>query len=209
MATISFINTIDDYREMEQPTVYEENGIKFPVLNPVMVHHSLVQANDYNPNHVAKDKMKLLKTSIKENGFCFGIVAIFDGEIEKFVIVDGDHRNQITGEGWLNLTYKPLIILPHTMDKRLAATVQFNKARGVHRIDGNAELVKRMADLGVDEKDICKQLGMDADEVLRLKRTKKIADVYAGIEYSASWEVETDDIAKDFSPALEPEITEK
>jgi len=188
---IKFINTIEDYQSMEMPTVYEENGIKFPVLNPIMVHHSLVQANDYNPNHVAKDKMKLLKTSIVANGFCFGIVSIFDAKIGKFIIVDGDHRNQITSKDWLNLTYKPLIVLPHPMDKRLAATVQFNKARGVHRIDGNADLVKRMIDLGVAEKDICRELGMEADEVLRLKRTKRIADVYKELDFSPAWEPES------------------
>lgn len=187
---VYFIDTIEQYYKVPIYDVYEENGITFPVLYPTMVHYSLVQANDYNPNHVAKDKMKLLETSIIDNGFAFGIYAIFDPEIEKFIIVDGDHRNQITGPNWLKLTYKPLIISRHSMDKRLAATVQFNKARGVHRIDGNAELVKKMVDLGVEDIKICKALGMDADEMLRLKRTKKIADVYKNLHYSNSWEIE-------------------
>ena len=187
---IYFIDTIEQYLSVPVYKVYEEKGIKFPVLYPTMVHNSLVQANDYNPNHVAKDKMQLLKTSIVNNGFCFGIVSIFDAEIEKFVIIDGDHRNQITGADWLKLTYKPLIILSHSIEQRLPATVQFNKARGVHRIDGNAELVKRMSDLGIDDYQICKTLGMDADEVLRLRRTKKIADVYKDLNYSNSWEIQ-------------------
>ena len=67
------INTIDDFHKWkDSQCVYEEKGIKFPVLNAVLVHHSLIQPNDYNPNHVAKDKMQLLKTSIVENGFAFG-----------------------------------------------------------------------------------------------------------------------------------------
>lgn len=187
---IYFVDSVEDVLSLPKKIVYEENNIKYPVLNPIMVHKNLVQANDYNPNYVAKDKMKLLETSIVDNGFCFGIVAIFDKEIEKFIIIDGDHRNIITNESWLNLEYKPIIYLEHSMEQRLAATVQFNKARGVHRIEGNAELVKRLVDLGENDVEICKVLGVDADELLRLKRTKKIAEVYKNVEYSNSWNVE-------------------
>lgn len=75
------------------------------------------------------------------------------------------------------------------MEKRLAATVQFNKARGVHKIDLNAELVKRMVELGMEDYDICRKLGIDADEFLRLKRNVKIAEIYKDLEFSNSWEV--------------------
>ncbi|WP_221404008.1 ParB N-terminal domain-containing protein [Cruoricaptor ignavus] len=186
---VPFIDTVEDFLQLQEQEIYNEKGIDFPVLYPKMVHKSLVEANDYNPNYVAKDKMKLLKISIEENGFCFGIISIFDYEKRKFVIVDGDHRNQITGEKWLKLNYKPLIVLNHSMDKRLAATMQFNKARGVHRIEGNAELVQRMLNEGVEEIVICKTLGIDADEFLRLKRLRKIADVYIDREFSKSWEI--------------------
>lgn len=184
------INTVEEFLEWkETQSMYEENGIKFPVLNAVLVHKDMIQPNDYNPNHVAKDKLKLLETSIVQNGFAFGIVAIFDFSIQKFVIIDGYHRDLITGKDWLKLTYKPLVILEHDISKRLSATVQFNKARGVHRIDGNMELVKRMVDVGVTDIDICKSLGIDADELLRMKRAKKIAQVYKDREFSNSWEI--------------------
>lgn len=184
------LNTKDDFLNWkENQSIYEENGIKFPVLNAVLVHKDLIMPNNYNPNHVAKDKMELLKTSIVENGFAFGIVAIFDYDLEKFIIIDGYHRDVITGEKWLKLQYKPLVILEHSMEKRLAATVQFNKARGVHKIDLNAELVKKMVELGMEDFEICKQLGIDADEFLRLKRNVKIAEIYKDLEYSNSWEV--------------------
>lgn len=190
-ASIIKIESIADfYIWKSKQIIYEENGVKFPVLNAVLVNINLVQANDYNPNHVAKDKMELLKTSIMENGFCFGIVAILDEQIDKFVIIDGDHRNQISGNKWLKFKYVPLVILEHTMEKRLSATVQFNKARGVHKIDLNAELIKKMVNLGMDGADICKQLGIDADEFLRMKRNVKIADVYKDLNYSRSWEVD-------------------
>jgi len=182
------IDTVQDFYNMPEFEVYEENGIKFTALNAVLINRNLVQANDYNPNHVAKDKMKLLETSIIENGFCYGVVMIFDYELEMFVIIDGDHRNQIADKKWLNLKYIPGVILNHKMDKRLCATVQFNKARGVHKIDLNSELVKRLIELKVPEAEICEQLGMDADEVLRHKRNVKIADIYKDLEYSKSWE---------------------
>lgn len=182
------IDTVEDFYNMPKFEVYEENGIKFTALNAVLINRKLVQPNDYNPNHVAKDKMRLLETSIIDNGFCYGIVMIFDYEIEKFVIIDGDHRDQIAGEKWLKLKYVPGVILNHSMDKRLSATVQFNKARGVHKIDLNSELVKRMVDLKVPDETICKKLGMDPDEMLRHKRNVRIADVYKDLQYSKSWE---------------------
>lgn len=184
------IDTPKDFYNMPKFEIYEEHGIKFPALNAVLINRKLVFANDYNPNHVAKDKMKLLQTSIQENGFCFGIVMIFDYEIERFIIIDGDHRNQISGDKWLKLTYVPAVILEHSMDKRLSATVQFNKARGVHKIDGNADLLKRMVELDVSDSEIAKQLGMTADEILRLKRNKKIADIYKDLNFSNSWEAD-------------------
>jgi hypothetical protein len=188
---ISRIDTVGDFqRWREQRRVYSDRGIEFPVLNAVLVNRDLVQANDYNPNHVAKDKMELLRTSIVENGFCYGIASIFDPEINKFIIIDGDHRNQIAGAKWLNFAYVPLVIRDHPLEKRLAATVQFNKARGVHKIDLNAELVRRLIELGVSEQDICKQLGIDADELLRMKRNTKIADIYKELQFSKSWEVD-------------------
>lgn len=184
------IETKQDFLKWkDNQVIYEENGIKFPVLNAVLVNSKMILPNNYNPNHVAKDKMELLKTSIVENGFAFGIVAIFDYELEKFIIIDGYHRDIITNPKWLNLKYKPLVILDHSMEKRLAATVQFNKARGVHKIDLNAELVKRMVELGMDDYEICKQLGIDADEFLRLKRNVKIADIYKDLSFSNSWEI--------------------
>lgn len=188
---IKINNKEDFFKWQKEQSVYEENGVKFPVLNSVLVHKDMIQPNDYNPNHVNKNNMELLKTSIVENGFAFGIVSIWDEEIEKFVIIDGYHRDIITNEKWLNLTYKPLVILNHSMEKRLAATMQFNKARGVHKVDLNAELVKKMVELGMEDNDICTQLGIDADEFLRLKRNVKIAEIYKDLDYSKSWKKNT------------------
>lgn len=187
---IPFVETVADYRSLEPPQVFESGGVRFPVLYPIMVHRSLISANDWNPNHVAKDKMQLLKTSVVDNGFCFGIVSIFDDESSKFIIVDGYHRSLILGPDWLDQEFFTLIVLNHSVDKRLAATVQFNKARGVHKIDLNAELVKRMVELGVADIDICRQLGIDADELLRMKRNVKIAEIYKDMQFSKSWEVD-------------------
>lgn len=194
---IPFVRTVEEWKALPDPPLYEDNGVRFPVLFPIMVHRSLVVANDYNPNHVAKDKMELLKTSIVENGFCFGIVAIYSPDAERFIIVDGYHRSLIASESWLGLEFYPLVVLNHKMEQRLAATVQFNKARGVHKIDLNAELVKRMVELGMADIDICKQLGIEADEFLRLKRNVRIADVYKDLQFSKSWDVDGSGVEPD------------
>ena len=51
-----------------------------------------VQANDYNPNSVAKVEMGLLYTSIKHDGYTQPVVTIYDEKLDKYIIVDGFHR---------------------------------------------------------------------------------------------------------------------
>ena len=54
--------------------------IDIPCQRIQMVPRDMIQANNYNPNHVPKDKMELLKQSIIDNGFCFPIVTIWSEE---------------------------------------------------------------------------------------------------------------------------------
>jgi len=150
-------------------------------------------ANSYNPNFVPKAKMELLQHSILANGFCFPIVAIWDDEVEKFVIIDGFHRYSMGDESWLDLDYIPLVVLPHGMAQRLAATMQFNKARGVHQVDLDAELIRRLIDQGLEDEEVAVSLGIDVDTVYRYKQITGIADLFKKHDYSRSWEMVEDD----------------
>lgn len=167
--------------------------IKIPCLNTKLVPREQIQANNYNPNHVPKDKMELLKQSIIDNGFCFPIVVIWDGDLEKYVIIDGFHRFTICQKEWLDIEQVPVVVLEHDISKRMAATVQFNKARGVHQVDLDADVVKALIEQGMSELDVSQHLGIDLDTVHRYKQLTGILDLFSNVNYSASWEVGSDE----------------
>ena len=163
--------------------------IKVPCLDVKLVPRDLVQANNYNPNHVPKDKMELLKQSILDNGFCFPIVTIWSEEDGKYIIIDGFHRYTICQPEWLDIEQVPIVVLEHDISKRMAATIQFNKARGVHQVDLDADVVRSLLEQGLSEEEVSRHLGIDLDTVLRYKQMTGIVDLFKNIDYTPSWEV--------------------
>lgn len=171
----------------DYPTIKTKKGeIKLPVMCPILVPRELVVANNYNPNNVPRNNMELLETSIIDNGFCFGIVTVWDEDLSKFVIVDGFHRDTIL-KFWLEAEQIPIIVLEHTMAERMAATIQFNRARGVHSVELMGDLVQALVNQGVSDEDIAKHLGMEGEEVFRLKQITGIAELFKNQTYSKSW----------------------
>lgn len=167
-----------------------KHKISFPCLQTKLVPRDMVQANNYNPNHVSGDKMQLLKQSIIDNGFCFPIVTIWDADIEKYVIVDGFHRWTICQKQWLDIAQIPVVVLEHDITKRMTATVQFNKARGVHQVDLDAEIIRSLIQQGMSEEEISVHLGIDVETIHRYKQLTGIAEIFKTAEYSTSWEME-------------------
>ena len=161
--------------------------IPVPCAHTLLVARDLIQANNYNPNSVSRDKMRLLRQSVRDNGFCFPIVCIFDDEAGKFIIVDGFHRHSMGSPDWLDLDYIPLVVLEHDITKRMYATVQFNKARGVHQVDLDAELIRALIEQGNTEEEICEHLGIDLETVHRYKQLTGISALFAKTTYSPSW----------------------
>lgn len=162
--------------------------IKIPCLNTKMVDIDLVQANNYNPNNVPKDKMELLKQSIIDNGMCFPVVTIWSPEDEKYIIIDGFHRYTVFKD-YLNQKELPIVVLEHDISQRMAATIQFNKARGVHQVDGDAEIVRSLIEQGLSEDEISQHLGIDLETIHRYKQLTGIVELFKNVEYSHSWEV--------------------
>lgn len=165
--------------------------IKIPCMNTLLVEIDKVVANDYNPNNVPSDKMKLLKQSIIDNGFCFPIVTIFDNDLDKYVIIDGFHR--YTTAKSLKMDKIPIVALDHDISKRMSATIQFNKARGVHSVDLDADVIKSLIQQGKTEIEISKHLGIDLETIHRYKSLTGILDLFKNNDYSRSWEVESDE----------------
>lgn len=159
------------------------------------VKEELVIANDYNPNSVAPPEMELLHTSIKEDGYTQPIVVYqHDGIYE---VVDGFHRNRVGKEcadirerihGYLPVT----VINDERHDKadRIASTIRHNRARGKHKVEAMSDIVIELKRRNWSDKKIAKELGMDADEVLRLTQITGLAEMFADKEFSNAWEVD-------------------
>lgn len=166
----------------------KKGDVKLPCLDVKVVDIDLVQANNYNPNAVPDNNMKLLEESILANGFCFPIVTIYDPDLEKYVIIDGFHR-YIIFRDWFEAKQIPVVILEHDISQRMAATVQFNRARGVHQVELMGDLVKALVEQEVPDEEIAEKLGMEIEEVFRLKQITGIAELFKNQIYSKAWEM--------------------
>lgn len=178
-----------------------------PVDCVVWVEASTVQANDYNPNAVAPPEMKLLHTSIAQDGYTQPIVA-WEREIGRYTVVDGFHRNRV-GKEYPDVASRIHGYLPVTLIKgsqsdknnRVASTIRHNRARGKHSIDAMSEIVLELKARNWKTARICRELGMEEDEVLRLCQINGLSGLFSDTEFSQAWESDTSssDSELDFS----------
>lgn len=159
-----------------------------PVARVKLIHISQVQANDYNPNAVASTEMKLLHTSISEDGYTQPVVAIYDPEVEKYIIVDGFHR-YTTMRRYQDIAdstsaYLPVVVLEKDVADRIASTVRHNRARGKHSVAGMGNLVFQMLQEGESDDTICNKLGLEAEELARLKHITGFSKLFRDMEHS-------------------------
>lgn len=138
-----------------------------PIANVHIVDRTRLRPNDYNPNVVSEDNLKLLTQSILVNGWTLPIVVRPD-----YTIIDGFHRWTVSGREPLlsELGGKvPVVIVDHADDsKDVYGTITHNRARGTHQLEPMKAIVKRLIDSGKSIKEIGKQLGMKPEEVFRL-----------------------------------------
>ncbi len=188
-AKINAINEIKQRLQKVSPFTYE------PVDCVQWVKEELVIANDYNPNTVAPPEMELLHTSIEEDGYTQPIVVYqHDGIYE---VVDGFHRNRV-GKEYADIKerihgYLPVTIINderHDKADRIASTIRHNRARGKHRVEAMSDIVIELKRRNWSDKKIAKELGMDADEVLRLTQITGLAEMFSDKEFSEAWEVD-------------------
>lgn len=169
-------------------------GLSHPVLAPQLVPIDAVSGNDYNPNKVAPPEMQLLRLSIKKDGLTMPVV-VSDNEHGGVTVVDGFHRTtvvkteKVVAESLAG--YMPVVKLNKPLEERIAATVRHNIARGSHMTELSSKLVLMLRDHQWSDTRICKELGMQADEVLRLKQITGLADAFSEMEFSKAWEADT------------------
>ncbi|HGP2716151.1 TPA: IbrB-like domain-containing protein [Salmonella enterica] len=165
-----------------------------PVDLVLWVKASDVVANNYNPNVMAPGEKKLLQHSLQEDGFTQPIVVSEDKG--QYLVVDGFHR-QLLGrresgagkrlKGWLPVS----CINPDRKGQaeRIASTIRHNRARGKHQITSMSDIVRDLARLGWKDERIGQELGMDRDEVLRLKQISGLTELFEGDDFSPAWTI--------------------
>lgn len=215
------VNAIDELSSMDEKVEVlnyarsELHSISPFKNNPVdyveWVKSDYVQANDYNPNSVAPPEMKLLKLSIDEDGYTQPIVS--DKVLEdKREVVDGFHRSRV-GKEYKEINkllhgYLPVVTIRSSQkDKqnRISATIRHNRARGTHAIKGMSSIVLQLVNIGWDDAQIAKHLGMDAEEVLKLKQSTGLKEAFANHEFSKSWNEFESKIQTNFKDELNQE----
>lgn len=164
-----------------------------PVDCVIWVKSDVVTSNDYNPNSVAPPEMKLLEKSITEDGYTQPIVSWSRDGI--FEVVDGFHRHRVGKESPLVRErvhgYLPIVAINAGRDDksdRMAATIRHNRARGEHRVESMAEIVVELKRRFWSDEKIAIELGMDADEVLRLAQVTGLAGLFSDRSFSQAWQ---------------------
>ncbi|MDD5358278.1 MAG: ParB/RepB/Spo0J family partition protein [Candidatus Nanoarchaeia archaeon] len=165
---------------------------KSPVYQVIAVPIEKVQANSYNPNSVAPPEMKLLETSIWEDGYTMPCVCYYIKEKDVYEIVDGYHRYMILKT--VSRIYErergmlPIVVIDKDESNRMASTIRHNRARGTHSIELMSNIVAELTGAGMSDGWIMRHIGMDKDELLRLKQITGLADLFKDKEFSEAWE---------------------
>lgn len=166
--------------------------VKFEI--PFVVESHQLFANDYNPNRMPDTEMDLLKQSISKYGFLFPIVTNFDKkESEKqgkkmYRIIDGYHRFETLKR--MGSEQALIVDLNISYEDCVQLTVLMNRIKGMHQVEKMADLVVKLHDLGLEDKQICSNLGMELEEYIRLKQQLGIAHSFRNHTYMNSWEID-------------------
>ena len=81
----------------------------------------------------------------------------------------------------------PVTVIDKPIDQRMASTIRHNRARGSHDVNLMSNIVRELHELGRSDAWICKHLGMDKDEVLRLKQITGLAELFRDVKFGKAW----------------------
>lgn len=158
---------------------------KVAIKNSKIVKMVDLFANDYNPNRMPRSEMSLLEDCILKYGFLFPIIVTFDQEKKKYRIIDGYHRYEVLKR--IGAEEVSVIDLDIPLHDAVQLTVLMNRIKGMHQVERMSDLVVSLEDLGLMDEEICKNLGMEPEEYLRLKQQLGIAHAFRQHEYCKSW----------------------
>jgi ParB-like chromosome segregation protein Spo0J len=162
-----------------------------PVYNVIAVPLEKLRANAYNPNAVAPPEMKLLELSIWEDGFTMPVVCYYIKDEDIYEIVDGYHRFTVMQQSdrirERENGLMPVVVIDKDITNRMASTIRHNRARGSHNIELMSNIVSELVGAGMSDGWILRHIGMDKDELLRLKQITGLASLFKDQEFSEAW----------------------
>ena len=171
-----------------------ENNYKSPVYNVKRIHMDKIRANAYNPNAVAPPEMKLLEMSIWEDGYTMPVVCYYIEEEDVYEIVDGYHRYTTLKTSQRILEREqgclPVAVIEKDITNRMASTIRHNRARGSHSVELMSNIVSELVDAGMGDAWILRHIGMDKDELLRLKQITGLASLFKDHTFSVCSELD-------------------
>ena len=175
-----------------------------PAYHIISVPIEKIEPNSYNPNAVAPPELALLYDSIKEDGYTMPVVCYYDQKRDTYILVDGFHRYRIM------LDYPdiyerengrlPVSVIDKPIDCRMASTIRHNRARGSHDVDLMSNIVKELHELGRSDEWISKHLGMDKDEILRLKQITGLAALFRDVNFGRAWRAVEEELQDEEDP---------
>ena len=163
-----------------------------PVYTVKAVPVEKVVANSYNPNVVAPPEMRLLEISIWEDGYTMPCVCYYLQEEDQYEIVDGYHRYMVMKTS--RRIYErekgllPVVVIDKDISQRMASTIRHNRARGMHSVELMSGIVTELVRSGMSDNWIMRNIGMDRDELVRLKQVSGLAALFVRKEFSLSEE---------------------
>lgn len=173
---------------MKQLELTEEKKFTSPVYDVLRIPIEKIRANSYNPNSVAPPEMKLLELSIWEDGYTMPIVCYYLEDEDTYEIVDGYHRytTMLTSKRIHDREdgHLPVSVIDKDQSNRVASTIRHNRARGSHQVELMSNIVGELVEAGMSDGWILRHIGMDKDELLRLKQITGIAALFKDSEFS-------------------------
>ncbi|MCL2113874.1 IbrB-like domain-containing protein [Lactococcus protaetiae] len=168
-----------------------------PAYQIIRVPFEKIRANAYNPNVTALPEMQLLERSILEDGYTMPIVCYYKKEEDIYEIVDGFHRYLVMKNSKVIAEREqgclPVSVIDRPLTDRIASTIRHNRARGTHSIELMTDIVRQLVESGMSDRWIMTHIGMDKEELLRLKQVSGLASLFGNAEFSRAWESEDED----------------
>jgi len=166
----------------------DEHTVEQKATEVIVVPLEKMFSNDYNPNRMPDTEMDLLKQCIVKYGFLFPILVTWVEEKQMYRIIDGFHRYETLKR--IGAKEASIIDMKLPYHDAVQLTVLMNRIKGLHQVEMMSDLVLKLENLGLEDTEICDNLGMESEEYMRLKQQLGIAHAFKNHEYNSSWAID-------------------